>query len=102
MATPAQAPTASPHREGGLPAGTAPTGTRLVDLNRGGRCWPEPADVAAGAAGDARPAARRARQGRTRTMGGQRGLEGGTALGTGATSGIGRAAAEPLRPHRPD
>src|SRR5215813_1218323 len=35
MATPAPAPTASPHRKGGLPAGTATTGTRLVALNPG-------------------------------------------------------------------
>src|SRR5258708_34717862 len=109
MAPPAQAPTPSPHRGGGPPGGPGPRGTRLFILNGGGRCRPEPADVAAGAASDARPAARRSRQGRTRTVSEQRELEDVTALGTGATSGIGRAAAKPLARggadvivHRPD
>src|SRR5260221_14372780 len=99
MATPAQAPTASPHREGGLPAGTAPTGTRLVDLNRGGRCWPEPADVAAGAARDAPPPAPRGRQRKTKKKSEKPELEGGTAPVPRATPGNGGAA--PRHPGRP-
>src|SRR5258708_7397558 len=61
-----------------------------------------PGDVGAAPAGDARPAAGRSRQGRTRTMSEQRELEGVTALVTGATSGIGRAAAEQLGRHGAD